>query len=72
MHTETFSDDRLLSRPEIHTHFGLTQRYLEVAAVKGNGPPFIKLGRSVRYRVGDVRKWIESRRVASTSQEVGS
>lgn len=68
---ENFSDDRLLSRSEVHSHFGLTQRYLEVAAVKGNGPPFIKLGRSVRYRVGDLREWIEARRVASTSQEVG-
>lgn len=68
---DTFTDDRLLSRPEVQTHFGLTQRFLEVSAVKGNGPPFIKLGRAVRYRVGDVRAWIEARRVASTSQEVG-
>ncbi|MFA8386642.1 MAG: helix-turn-helix transcriptional regulator [Pelagibaca sp.] len=68
---DTFTDDRLLSRPEVQTYFGLTQRFLEVAAVKGNGPPFIKLGRAVRYRVGDVRAWIEARRVASTSQEVG-
>lgn len=68
---ENFPEDRLLSRPEVHTHFGLSQRFLEVAAVKGNGPPFIKLGRSVRYRVGDLREWIEARRVASTSQEVG-
>ncbi|MET4103557.1 putative DNA-binding transcriptional regulator AlpA [Roseovarius sp. MBR-78] len=68
---EQFTDDRLLTRPEVHTHFGLTQRFLEVAAVKGNGPPFIKLGRAVRYRCGDIRDWIEARRVASTSQEVG-
>ena len=68
---DNFTDDRLLSRPEVQTHFGLTQRFLEVSAVRGNGPPFIKLGRSVRYRVGDVRAWIEARRVASTSQEVG-
>lgn len=65
------SDDRLLSRPEVHTHFGLTQRFLEVAAVKGNGPPYCKIGRSVRYRAGDIRVWIASRKVSSTSQEVG-
>ena len=57
MQSETFTDERLLSRAEVHTHFGLTQRFLEVAAVKGNGPPFIKIGRSVRYRCGDVRAW---------------
>lgn len=69
---DTITDDRLLSRPGVQTHFGLTQRFLEVAAVRGNGPPFIKLGRAVRYRVGDVRAWIDARRVASTSQEVGN
>lgn len=63
-------NDRLLSRPEVFTEFGLTQRYLEISAVRGDGPPFIKIGRSVRYRAGDLRDWIAARRVASTSQEV--
>lgn len=65
---EHINDDRLLSRSEVHTIFGLTQRYLEVAAVKGNGPPMIKIGRSVRYRVADLRQWIEGQRVSSTSE----
>lgn len=30
----------------------------------------VKIGRSVRYRVGDLRSWIEDRTVSSTSQEV--
>ncbi len=64
-------DDLLLSRPEVTTHFGLHQRFLEVSAVRGDGPPMVKIGRSVRYRAGDVRAWIEARRVSSTSQEVG-
>ena len=67
---ETTGNDRLLSRSEVQTLFGLTQRFLEVAAVRGDGPPFIKIGRSVRYRVSDLRDWIEARRVTSTSQEV--
>lgn len=66
---EPLSDDRLLTRSEVHTQFGLTQRFLEVAAAKGNGPPYIKLGRAVRYRVGDLREWIEARKVSSTSEE---
>lgn len=67
---ENLPNDRLLSRPEVHIHFGLTQRFLEVAAVRGDGPTMVKIGRAVRYRVGDVRAWIEARKVASTSQEV--
>ncbi len=64
------SQDRLLSRREVFEHWGLSVRYLEVSAVRGDGPPMIKLGRSVRYRVGDLREWIEARKVTSTSQEV--
>lgn len=30
--------------------------------------PFIKVGRNVRYRVGDLLAFIESRRVTSTTQ----
>ena len=65
---QQFTEDRLLSRSEVHTSFGLSQRYLEVSAVRDDGPPFIKIGRSVRYRVGDLRQWIEARRVNSTSE----
>lgn len=65
---EQFQDDRLLSRSEVHTHFGLTQRFLEVSACRGGGPPMIKIGRSVRYRVLDIRNWIEDHKVQSTSQ----
>lgn len=62
--------DRLLTRPEVASTFGLSKRWLEVAAVRGDGPPMIKIGRSVRYRTGDLQEWIAARRVASTSQEV--
>jgi predicted DNA-binding transcriptional regulator AlpA len=65
---KTDQDDRLLTRSEVHTQFGLTQRYLEVAAVRGDGPPMIKIGRSVRYRTGDLREWIKSHQVNSTSE----
>lgn len=71
MQNET-SEDRLLSRAEVHTQFGLTQRYLEVSAVRGDGPPMIKIGRTVRYRVADLREWIDARKVVSTSEEAGS
>lgn len=64
------SSDRLLSRAEVEVTFGLSRRFLEVSAVRGDGPPMVKIGRSVRYRVSDLRSWIEARRVNSTSQEV--
>lgn len=70
MQNISLSADRLLSRTEVEMSFGLSRRYLEVSAVRGDGPPMIRIGRSVKYRVNDLRDWIEARRVSSTSQEV--
>lgn len=71
MQDTAISSDRLLSRAEVEVSFGLSRRFLEVSAVRGDGPSMVKIGRSVRYRAGDVRAWIEARRVTSTSQGVG-
>lgn len=38
--------------------------------VTGDGPPFVRVGRLVRYRQADVEAWINSRRVSSTSEAV--
>ncbi|MDI3336403.1 AlpA family transcriptional regulator [Defluviimonas aestuarii] len=70
MQDKVISSDRLLSRAEVEVNFGLSRRFLEVSAVRGDGPPMVKIGRSVRYRVADLRAWIEARRVNSTSEEV--
>lgn len=68
MQIPTISEDMLLSRAEVEVHFGLTRRFLEVSAVRGDGPPYIKINRAVRYRTGDLREWIKSHRVNSTSE----
>lgn len=60
--------DRMLSRSEVVEHFGIGLRFLETAATRGDGPPFVKVGRSVRYLVSDLRSWIEARRYGSTSE----
>ena len=70
MSEHSLPHDRLLTRAEVEVNFGLSRRYLEIAAVRGDGPPMVKIGRSVRYLVADLRQWIEARRVNSTSQEV--
>lgn len=40
---------------------------LQAWRLKGEGPPFVKLGRAVRYNKDDVLAWLESRTVKSTS-----
>ena len=34
---------------------------------RGGGPPFVRVGRLIRYSPDSVQKWIESRTVQSTS-----
>ena len=58
------SSERLLTRAEVEEVFGFpTKRYLEIAAMGNEGPPIVRFGRTVRYRVGDVRGWINAHRV---------
>lgn len=57
----TCEEARLLRRVEVEDQFGIPVRFLEVAVSKGNGPPIVRFGRSVRYRVCDIRNWIEQR-----------
>lgn len=65
------STDRLLSRSEVEEHFGFpTRRFLEIAAMRGDGPPMVRIGRTVRYKLADVREWIDARRVNSTSENI--
>ena len=70
MSEHSLPHDRLLTRAEVEVNFGLSRRYLEIAAVRDDDPPRVNIGRSVRYLVADLRQWIEARRVNSTSQEV--
>ena len=36
---------------------GVSKQFLEVARCKGEGPPFLKLGKRVVYRITDVDEW---------------
>ena len=57
--------DKLLSRDQVQAEFGLSRRFLELSAWRGDGgPPMIRIGRrAVRYRRGDILNWIAARRV---------
>jgi len=46
----------------------LSERTLERFRVSGAGPKFVRLGRSIRYRLTDIEAFIAARIVGSTSQ----
>ncbi len=51
-------DDKLLSTQEVADYLGVTIHTLCVYRITGNGPKYLKIGRTIRYRVSDVRNWV--------------
>jgi predicted DNA-binding transcriptional regulator AlpA len=46
----------------------VSQSWLAKARMRGDGPPFVKIGRSIRYRESDLLQWMKSRTHLSTSE----
>ena len=58
----------LLSAREAAALLHLSERTLERFRVSGTGPKFVRLGRSIRYRLTDIEAFIAARIVGSTSE----
>lgn len=59
----------ILTVEEAAEYVRLKKNTLDIYRTKGNGPPFIRISAgAVRYRRSDLKKWLESRIVTSTSQ----
>lgn len=59
--------DELLNQESVAKIINTTTKFLEARRCRGGGPPFIRVGRLVRYRRSDLDEWIESKRMESTS-----
>jgi predicted DNA-binding transcriptional regulator AlpA len=59
----------LLTQRQCAEALALSERTLERFRVSGIGPKFVRMGKSVRYRLTDVEAWIERRTVGSTSEQ---
>ncbi len=60
----------LLKEGEVASILCVSVRTLQALRLKGGGPPFVKIGRLVRYISGQLRAWVEDRIMRSTSDEV--
>lgn len=61
-------NDHLLRTTEAGLRIGYSAQTLRNKRVKGEGPPFVKLGGAVRYRCEDLDAWVAARLRTSTSQ----
>ena len=58
----------LLTETEVSKIIGFSPRTLQKWRYSGDGPTFVRVSaRAVRYRPGDLEKWIEGRLRSSTS-----
>lgn len=61
-----------LTEPDAARYIGMSEQFLRQDRMNGPrrnrtiGPPFIKIGRSVRYLVDDLDNWLHAHRVCRT------
>jgi hypothetical protein len=63
------TDDELMMTLPVAVWLGVSPEWLEIGRSKGWGPPFLRLSpRRIRYRRGDVKKWLKERAHRSTRE----
>jgi predicted DNA-binding transcriptional regulator AlpA len=66
---KTDSDfERLLTPKETAQFLRVSESWLAKARMRGDGPPYLLFGRSIRYGGGGLVRWMKSRVRQSTSE----
>jgi predicted DNA-binding transcriptional regulator AlpA len=60
--------ERLLTARDAADLLRLSPSWLAKSRMRGDGPPYVKLGRSVRYGEGALHQWMKSHLRLSTSE----
>ena len=62
------TESRTLTDRHTAIYIGMSESWLRQARMNGNpdAPPFLKIGRAVRYLQDDLDAWLESRRRTSS------
>jgi hypothetical protein len=59
----------LLTAKDAGVRLKVSTSWLAKARMRGDGPPYICVGRSIRYAEADLVRWTKSRQRLSTSQQ---
>ena len=59
----------LLTPKEAAVLLKVSGSWLAKARMRGDGPPFIKVGRSIRYSEATLLQWMKTRQRLSTSEQ---
>jgi len=58
----------LINQSELANYLNKSEAWCERARWLGIGPPFVKLGRSVRYRFSDVKEYVDSNLILTNKE----
>lgn len=58
---------RLYNAEEAGNYIGYSAKTLETWRANGEGPKFIRFGRTVRYELADLDAWIEKQKAAANA-----
>jgi predicted DNA-binding transcriptional regulator AlpA len=58
----------LLTPKEAARILKVSSSWLAKARMRGDGPPFIKIGRAIRYSEAGLQQWLKSHQHLSTSE----
>jgi predicted DNA-binding transcriptional regulator AlpA len=61
--------ERLLTPKEAAYFLRVSLSWLAKARMRGDGPPYIPIGRSIRYSEAALLQWMKSRQRLSTSEQ---
>jgi predicted DNA-binding transcriptional regulator AlpA len=61
--------ERLLTAKDAATFLRVSLSWLAKARMRGDGPPFIKIGRSIRYSESALLQWTKAHQRLSTSEQ---
>jgi predicted DNA-binding transcriptional regulator AlpA len=70
--TGTLKMENLLSDRDLSRVTGRSRSALQKDRLKGDGVPFVKLGRLVRYRLSDVQSWLATRPTFRSTSDIAS
>jgi excisionase family DNA binding protein len=59
------TSEPLLMEVQAAKLLSVSPRTLQNWRIAGEGPPFIRIGRAIRYRREDILRWIEAHTVSS-------
>lgn len=69
-HSDQLGCNSLITDKQAALYLSISENWLRQARMDCNrervlGPPFIRIGRAVRYRISDLDSWLENRLVRS-------